>query len=203
MTYANHIKNENFKEAYEMLSEEYRNVIDYENYIKTIADIDFETFDMKDIKMKTVNTYVATVVYEKNNEMFETVYMLYLNEINPKIITISPDKFVYGYKNLKFKMDNMELNVQECNVCTDNIKMIAKIKNTSLFETITLSNIGLGFDDAINKNKNIDLTLAPGEEKEITMEYDTNYYIPNNIKLKRLMDEDTLRTYTFYFEKAK
>ena len=201
MTYASFLKNEKIKSAYNMLSEEYKKVVSYEEYKETLAGINFETFNMKDIKIKAENTYVATVVYEKNGEQTETTYILYLNKINPKIITISPDKFIYGYKDLKFKMDNVELKLQDCTVYTDKIKLVAKIKNTSLLETMTFNNIGVGYDTSINKNENIDIVLSPGEEKEFTVEYDSSYYIPNNIKLKRLKDDETMRTYTFYLEK--
>ena len=200
-TYVSYLKNNDTKSAYKMLTEEYKKIISYESYLKTLENINFDTFDMKEIKMKTTNTYVATIVYEKNDVDVETKYLFYLNEINPKIITISPDNFIYGYKNTKFKMDGVELYVEECIAYIDTVRLNATLKNTSLFETMEFTNIGVGYDESINKNENIDITLAPGEERELNIEYSTNYYIPNNVKLKRFKDEETLRTYTFYFEK--
>jgi len=202
-TYIDYIKNEDFKSAYDMLSKEYKDFVSYKDYLETLKGINFETFGMKEIKMKTENTYVATVVYERNEIQEETTYLLYLNKVNPKIITISPNKFIYGYHDSKYNMDNIELKVEECIVYTDSIEMTGKVKNTSLFETLKINNIGLGYDESINKNENVDITIAPGEEKEINVNYDTNYYIPNNIKLKSVKNEDTLRTYTFYFKEAK
>ena len=158
---------------------------------------------MKEIKLKAEGTYVATVVYERNGEEKETDYLLYLNELNPKIITISPNKFIYNFGNLKFKMDGLELKLEECNIYTDSIKMTAIIKNTSLFDTMTFTNIGVGYGENINKSQNVEFALKPGEMKEIEIDYETDYYIPNNIKIKRKMNEETLRTYTFYFEKGK
>lgn len=203
LPYADYIKAGDTKSAYEMLTEDYRKVVSYEEYLESIKGIDFNTFNMKEIKLKAEGTYVATVVYERNGEEKETDYLLYLNELNPKIITISPNKFIYNFGNLKFKMDGLELKLEECNIYTDSIKMTAIIKNTSLFDTMTFTNIGVGYGENINKSQNVEFALKPGEMKEIEIDYETDYYIPNNIKIKRKMNEETLRTYTFYFEKGK
>lgn len=203
LPYADYIKAGDTKSAYNMLTEEYRAAVSYEDYLKTIEGIDFYTFDMKEIKLKAEGTYVATVVYEKNGEQTETDYLLYLNEVNPKIITISPNKFIYNYSDLKFKMDDVEVTLQECNIYTDHIEMTALIKNTSWFDTMKFTNIGVGYNDNVSKNGNVDFTLEPGEIKEIDISYETEYYIPNNIKIKRNIDDETLRTYTFYFKEGK
>jgi len=203
LPYIDFIKAGDTKSAYDMLTEEYRKAFSYEEYLKTLEGIDFETFDMKEIKIKAENTYIATMVYEKAGEKTETDYLLYLNHINPKIITISPNKFIYSYNGLKFKMNNIELTLQNCNIYTDNIKITALIKNTSLFDKMEFTNVGVGYGESINKAQDINFTIEPGETKEIEIEYDTNYYIPNNIKIKRMIDKDTVRTYTFYFEDTK
>jgi len=203
LPYIDFIKAGDTKSAYDMLTEEYRKAFSYEEYLKTLEGIDFETFDMKEIKIKAENTYIATMVYEKAGEKTETDYLLYLNHINPKIITISPNKFIYSYNGLKFKMNNIELTLQNCNIYTDNIKITALIKNTSLFDKMEFTNVGVGYGESINKAQDINFTIEPGETKEIEIEYDTNYYIPNNIKIKRMLDKDTVRTYTFYFEDTK
>lgn len=203
MPYADYLKAGDTKSAYDMLSKEYKKAVSYDEYLKTIEDINFETFDMKQIKLKAEGTYVATVVYEENGEKKETDYLLYSNEINPNIITISPNKFICNFSNLKFKMDNVEFKINNCNIYTDNIKLNLTLKNTSLFDTATFTNIGVGYGENTSKTQNMEVILKAGESKELELEYETNYYVPNNLKVKRLMDENTLRTYTFYFEKSK
>ena len=203
MPYADYLKAGDTKSAYDMLSKEYKKTVSYDEYLKTIEDINFETFDMKQIKLKAEGTYVATVVYEENGEKKETDYLLYSNEINPNIITISPNKFICNFSNLKFKMDNVEFKINNCNIYTDNIKLNLTLKNTSLFDTATFTNIGVGYGENTSKTQNMEVILKAGESKELELEYETNYYVPNNLKVKRLMDENTLRTYTFYFEKSK
>lgn len=201
--FADYIKMGNKKAAYNMYTEEYRKMVSYDEFLKKIENIDFETFDMKQIKMKAQGTFVATVVYDKNGVREEENYLLYLDELNPEIITISPESFIYTFEDLNFKMDGIKLNVKKCDVYIDNIKLVATLKNNSLFDTMTFTNMGLGYGEAMNSPQNVDITLKPGEEQEIELEYEANYYVPDNIKIKRVKDDDTLRTYTFYFDKAK
>lgn len=201
--YSNYLKSGDTLSAYNMLTEEYKKEVSHEDYIKSIKGIDFETFDMKEIKMKADGTYVATIVYERDKEQKETQYLLFLNEINPKIIKISPNKFIYSYKDLKFKENNVELTVNGCNIYTDTINLSVTIKNKAMFDTMSFRNVGVGYGEKLNKLENVEFTLKPGEAKEITVEYETNYFIPNNIVLKRLIDGDTIRTYTFYMDESK
>lgn len=201
--YANYIKAGDTLSAYNMLTEEYKKATTYEEYLKTLEGIDFETFDMKEIKMKAEGTYVATIVYDRENVQEETEYLLFVNEVNPKIITISPNKFIYSFKDLKFKEDNIELTIQSCNIYIDSISMTGVVRNKSMFETMEFKNIGVGYGENSSKIENFDFSLKPGESKEIKIEYNTNYFMPNNIILKRLIDESTLRTYTFYVDNTK
>lgn len=203
MPYADKIKAGNTQAAYDMLTEEYKSVVSYENYLKTLEGIDFSTFDMKEIKIKAEGTYVAKVVYMQNGEQKETEYLLYSNEKTPELITMSPNKFIYSYQNLKFDMNGVELSLKYCNIYTDHIELNASIKNKSFFDTMTFSSIGIGYGETINKNETVEFTLAPGEEKEVEINYETNYFLPNNIKIKRNIENETLRTYTFYFEDSK
>ena len=80
-----------FTNTYLKQDEEYRKAFSYEEYLKTLEGIDFETFDMKEIKIKAENTYIATMVYEKAGEKTETDYLLYLNHINPLTIQTQID----------------------------------------------------------------------------------------------------------------
>ena len=201
--YVEYLKAGEFNEAYDMLSEEYRNYVSYEMYLKTIEGIDFETFEMASVEARTQGTYIAQIVYTQNGKEIEEEYLLFVNMNNSKLITISPNRFVYSYQDLNFQQDGIELTLNECVIYTDHIKMEAIIKNKSLFKDMKFNYISVGYGKTINKAEEIDLTLAPGEQKVIEIEYETAYYVPNNIKIKRVMDEETIRTYTFYFENSK
>ncbi len=201
--YSNYLKSGDTLSAYNMLTEEYKKEISHEEFIESISGIDFNTFDMKEIKMKAEGTYVATVVYEKDGESKETKYLLFLNEINPKIIKMSPNKFIYSFEDLKFKEDKIEVSVQSCNIYTDAINLSITVKNKSMFDTMSFKNIGVGYGEKLSKLENVEFDLKPGESKEFTLDYETNYFIPNNIVLKRIIEGNTLRTYTLYMDESK
>lgn len=197
------LKNNEIESAYDMLTAEYKEYMPYDEFFKLFEDIDLDTFDLKRLDIKADGTYIATVMYERNGEKEESQYLLYMHKNNPNLITMSLDKFIYTFRDLKFNIDNTEVKIDECNVFTDNIYLKTTIKNTSSNEEITFTNIGLGYGEGINKNQDNEFTLKPGESKEIEMLYDTEFFIPNNIKIKRILDDDTLRTYTLYFKDAK
>lgn len=201
--YVEYIKNKNYEAAYNMLTNEYKVAFPYEDFLKSIEGIDFDTFRVESIKMKTEGTYVLEVIYERNGIEKTTQYLVYENSYNPLKMTISPNKFIYSYEDLIFEKDQIELKIKECYIYTDSVKMSVIVKNKSLFKTMEFINLGIGYGISTNMEDDIELILEPGEEKIIEVEYDTNYYVPNNIKLKRVLDKNTLRTYTFYFENTK
>lgn len=200
LLYKEYIKEQKFEAAYGMLTPEYKQIISYEDFLKSIEGIDFDTFRVETIKMKTEGTYVLDVVYDRDGVEKTTQYLVYVNPYNPEKMTISPNKFIYSYRNLNFEKDQIEVRLQECNIFIDKIKMSIVIKNKSLFKDMEFVGLGAGFGNAMNKENSMELTLKPGEEKLIEVEYDVNFYMPDNIKLKRVFNEETIRTYTFYFE---
>lgn len=203
LLYKDYIKEQRFEDAYNMLTSEYKEVVSYEDFLKSIECIDFDTFRVETIKMKTEGTYVLDVVYDRNGTEKTTQYLVYVNPYNPEKMTISPNKFIYSYRNLNFEKDQIEVRLQECNIFTDKIKMSIVVKNKSIFKDMEFISLGAGFGNAMNKQDSIELILKPGEEKLLEVEYDVNYYMPNNIKLKRILNKETLRTYTFYFEEGE
>ena len=196
------LKESNYQEAYKMLTTEFQEVTSYEEYLNSIQGIDFNTFEMKNIKMKAEGTYVADIMYKRNDIEEETKYLLYVSPYNSEVIAISPNQFIYSYNNLNFKIDKLELNIQECNINIDSVKLKMRIKNKATFENVKISSIGVGYSDAANREETVELLIKPGEEKEVEINYETNYYVPNNIKIKRILEEDTIRTYTLYFKDA-
>lgn len=200
--YVNLLKQGNLQAAYDMLTDEYREFVPYEEYLKTIEEIDFETFEMSEIKMKTAGTYIAGVVYEKNGEKIETEYLLFEAPYNEKVIKISPERFIHSYQDLTFEEDNVELKLEYCAIYNDHIDIKATLKNKSLFQDMTFSYINVGYDKNINKESEVEIKLAPGEQQQLEIKYKASYFIPNNIKVKRILDAETLRTYTFYFENS-
>ncbi len=189
-----------YEYAYGRLSEDYRNFFSYEDYQKTLEGIDFSTFEVQSIKLKAENTYVADVSYKRNGETEETTYLLYKNQYHSENITISPDKFIYAYQNMNFENNPLAIAIKECAMYTDHIELEVTVKNQSSKENIELSTLILGYTEGVNLHEDISCILKPGEERKLFYTIQTNYYLPNNIKIKRKLDEETLRTYTFYFE---
>lgn len=203
MPYVDYIKSGDYDSAYDMLTKEYRDMVSKEEYLQKIEGINWDTFDMQEIHMKAQDTYVASIKYEQNGEEKETEYLLFVNAYNSKIVEISPDKFIYQYRDLIFNEDKVEVKVAECDIYINTITVKMTVKNKSLMQDMSFSGVTLGYGQNINKEVNCEFTLKPGEEKEIAFTAETSYYLPNNIKIKRIMDEETMRTYTFYFQKEE
>ncbi len=187
------------QEAYNMLSSDYKKYMTFDEYKSSVVGINYSTIDMKSIRSRSKYAYEAEVTYEKNGEVVETVFMLYPNEFNETIYTISPDKFLICYRNQEFAMDGINLIVDECIVFVDSIELRGKITNNDWFEEIELTRIAASYDGKLNKWFNYNNKLAKGETKEIDIKFENlNYFVPNMIVLQR-NKKNIERTYQFRF----
>ena len=219
--FAEFLKMGDYESAYNMCTEEYQEYFSLDDFRSTFSQIDPNSIELEEVQAKTDYCYEAKVVYrilgekitytnasgetiETKGKQYETTYMLFPNEFKSEIIKISPNKFLFGYKNQSFKNNGIELNVEKCLVYTDHMELKAKLKNVSLFSKVAVKSVGLGYEDGLLRTFNVDKSLAKDEEIKIEHTItDTNFFLPNNIKIDRIMNEKKLRTYTFYFGDEK
>ena len=140
-----------YKAAYSMMSEEYQEYMPYEEYVKTLAGMDASTLDMQSIKQITNYAFEAKVRYKKDGEYVETIYLLYPNKYNEKKYTISPDKFLYSYKDRSFKTDGIELTMDECVVYVDYVTLKGRIKNVEWNDDIKINKLAVSYNSSLNK----------------------------------------------------
>lgn len=190
------------QKAYSMLTEEYQSYKKYNEYLETIEGIDFSTFNLKEVKMISENTYVAPVEYERNGELEETDYLVLVNKVNNKNMKIAPDRFLYEFtEEINFSEDSIKFTVEKCVVNSDTIKMTVKIKNSNWFEKVNIREIGIAFSENESKTKSIkECILNPNESQSFEIELESNYYVPKYLKVVRNIDEKVNRTYMFALE---
>ncbi len=168
---------------------------------------------MKQVKAKSDYCYEAKIVYkEKKNysisgderQTFETTYMLYPNEFNTENIKISPNGFLYAYHDEDFEKNGVKVHIDECIVNVDDIYIKGTIKNTAWFSKVVIQRLGVSYNGALRKVFNFPQELEKGQEVifEKTIE-NTGFLLPNSFQVERLKNEDTLRTYNFYFKEEK
>ena len=190
------------RKAYSMLTEEYQSYKTYSEYLNEIEGIDFGTFNLKEVKMISENTYVAMVEYERNGVPEESEYLILVNKVNSKNMKIAPDKFLYEFEEeIKFSEDGIKFTVEECIVNSDIIKLTVNVKNSNWIEKVNIKEIGVAFSENESKTKAIEgCILNPNESQTIEIELDSNYYVPKYLKIVRNIDEKLNRTYMFELE---
>ncbi|MBQ9267617.1 MAG: hypothetical protein IJ217_04995 [Clostridia bacterium] len=174
------LKEGEYEKAYKMLTPEYQRYMSYENYLKTIQGYHFD-MPVKQVKQLADHTYIVTL--EDTEKQEEHIYFAYANKFRNETFTISPDKFIYyDAPNIKHKSNGLEATVENYLVMQDSITVKMKFKNNTSKEMkiedvmveITLSG---RLADAMEP-----ITLAPKEEREITLTFDgTSYYIPKSV----------------------
>lgn len=191
-----------YKKAYAMLTDEYKAYHKYDDYIKTLDGIDFSTMEVQEVKQMADGAYIAYVEYMRDGNMEETEYFIIISELNYKVMFISPDKFLYSFsKKEEFSKDKIKYTIENCVVYADKVKADIKIKNVNS-TPVTLKSIGLALNETeVMKNYFDDyLIIEPKSEKMVEFSYNSNYYAPKMLTIDRILDEETLRTYTFVFE---
>lgn len=221
--FANLLKNSQYEEAYNMCSNKYKEFFTLEDFTNDFSIINASTLAMKDIKAQSDYCYEAKIVYylkgeeqysyisgdsgeaiQVANNMHETSFMLFPNEFNTTLIKISPNKFLYGYKDVELKKSGIEVNVSKCYVYTDHVDLEVNLKNVSWFSDIQIDSIALGYDTALLRRFNYDTTLKKGEETKLVHTIDKTYYfMPNNIQIECIVNENKSKTHIFYLDNEK
>lgn len=201
--YLSYIEAGDYKKAYNMLTDEYKAYKSYEDYMDEIKDIDFSTFRLKEVKELSEKTFVAPVEYMENGELIEKTYLILANKVNDKIMKISPNEFLYSLdEKLEFSKNHIKFILEEMIVHSDKINLKLTIKNNNLLEDITISEIGLGYNEIESKTEKVgDVVIKPNESQTFELEFSANYDIPKYLKVERIMN-DVIRTYTFEIEES-
>lgn len=173
-----------YEKAYQMLTDEYKAYMPYEQYLEKIKSFDYNNQGVKAVKQ--ISQYGYIIKLENKDTKEETHYLVYMSDLNNKLFTISPDGFVY-YDNKERKEESGILNatLKDYLIFEDSIQFKLVLKNkTSKELTIDDIQAELTKGGKIN-NKFESITLAAKEEREITfLVEDANYYIPKNVIIK-------------------
>lgn len=178
------LEQKDYESAYKMLTDEYKAYMPYEKYLENIKNFDYDNQGVKSVKQISQYGYIVNIenkdTKEKNN------YLVYMNDLNNKTFTISPDGFVYyDTKERKNETSIMKAVLKSYLIFEDKIEFKLTLKNKTS-EDIVIDDIRaeLTKGGTIN-NKFAGTTLAPKEEKDITfLVEDANYYIPKNVIIK-------------------
>jgi len=202
--YKNYLIGGDYGSAYDMLTSEYKYQYDFDTYINQVSDIDWSTLELEDINAKNDYCYVASVVYRQNNELKKDKYLLYLDRYFTDSVTISPDSFICSYKNQDFEKDGVSLHIDDCIICIDQIRLKGSIKNTSWFSDINITSIDSAFGSSLTAHYPISKELKKDETLPFDIIYDENteFFIPDNIKIETQEDENKV-SYSFYFKENK
>ncbi len=178
------LKQNNYESAYKMLTDEYKAYMPYDKYLENIKNFDCNNQGVKSVKQISQYGYIVNI--ENKNTKEENNYLVYMNDLNNKTFTISPDGFVYyDTKVRKNETTKMKASLESYLIFEDKIEFKLKLKNKTA-EAIVIDDIrsDLTKGGTIN-NKFTSITLAPKEEREITfLVEDANYYIPKNVIIK-------------------
>ncbi len=212
--FANYLSEGNYKMAYEMCTSGYKEIFSQDEFYNMFKDIDPESIDMKEVKARSDLCYEAKVVYrmrskedvsgESARPLLEQVFLLFPNELNTEIIRISPNGFLYGYEDLEFSKNGIDLNLEKCYVYADHVYVKGSIKNSKLLSKIELADITLEYGTSLVRRFPFYKILEKGDtvDFEHTIK-DTEYFMPDNIKVDKYKNKNATESIEFYFKEGK
>ena len=173
-----------YNKAYQMLTDEYKAYMPYEQYLEKIKTFDYNNQGVKAVKQ--ISQYGYIVKLENKDTKEETHYLVYMSTFNNKLFTISPDSFVYyDTKERKEESNVLRARLENYLIFEDSIQFKLVLKNKTS-EELTIDDIQAELTKGGKINNRFEpITLAAKEEKEITfLVDDANYYIPKNVIIK-------------------
>ena len=190
-----------YDSAYNMLTDEYKYYCDFDTFVANASTIDWSTVDVEDINAKNDYCYVATVVHRNDDQIIKTKYLLYLNRYLTDVFTISPDNFVYSYKNQDFEKSGVSLHIDECVITINDVTLVGSIKNTSWFSDISIKAVNAAYGNSLVARGELEHVLKKDEEIPFSLVYseNTEFFIPDNVKIETEKGDKTV-SYSFYFK---
>lgn len=179
---------------YSLLTPQYRDIISYDNYVESIKNIDFSNAYISNIDVLTTNLYTAEVVYDNQNAQ---EYLILLEDEDFGLV---PEKFLeYVEVNEDIKKRNVIYTLLGYEVRTDACIFDLKIKNENKDE-ILISKANMLNNYGVDTDVNLNEKIAPGEEKIISITFETELDFPEVFEITR----ETEKKYMNYkFELTK
>lgn len=195
--YLEYLKNEQYEEAYRMLSYDYTVYKDYETFLNEIKGVNYENARIEDIIRRT--DFVYSIIINTDDTKKEN--LLIFNAENTAY-SIRPETFL-EHKDVGEELKKRNVKYEVVDTVNYIDKFIANINITNLNkkDSIKISDIKLiNGDEHISGNIN-DIVLNPQESKMISVEFETYIDFPNQIEISRYIEKkDSSETYIFNLE---
>lgn len=200
--FKDYLKALNFESAYKITSEEYRAFKTYEEFVEEFSNINYDSIELKEIRAKSNFAFEAEVVYQNNvGTKFETIYMIYPSLFSETEYTISPNGFLYAYKDKDYEEDGIKVHINNCVAYVDKITIKGNIENVSWFDNVEIDRVGASYNTSLKKWTDYRINLQKGQNIGFEVLIgNTNYFIPNKLLLKR-QKGDVERTYVIDLDK--
>lgn len=182
--YKKYIEENKYENAYGMLSYSYKSYVPYEEYLKNIKKDNVKDYVLKDIDIITDTTYDAILVTSGDERHYSMII-----DTNSKDGILYPDSFLkHKEVNEKVNKKKVEVVLNDYVVNIDKCTLNFKIKNNTS-DTVKFSSSNLLTDKQDIVQNEDEIALNAKEEKEITIEYETDYAFPKQIALYRTTDD--------------
>lgn len=195
-TYNEMLKNGEYQEAYNALSYEYMQYKDYENFLKDIKNNEITIADeILDIRQLTAYMYMITV--NAGETQFQS--LIIYNPNSAKYHVVPNTLLEHKEINKKIKKDNVVYEILETNNYIDKFVLNMKIINLDKKNTAEIDNIKLNRNNGLRMIKgNIsNIELKPLEEKNISIEFETDIDFPKEIEISRtFLKNNSIKTYS-------
>lgn len=195
--YLEFIKNEEYENAYKMLSYAYTEFKDYDTFISEINTYNYKNAYIEEIIRRT--DYVYSIILNSDDVKKEN--LLIFNNENTHC-TIRPETFLeHNLINEIIKKKKVEYELIDTVNYIDKFVVNIKITNLNKKDIVKISNIKLvNGGENINSNLNV-ISLNPEETKTLTVEFETYIDFPSRLEITRYIEKkDSKESYMFNLE---
>ncbi len=178
--YKKYLSKGKYEEAYSMLGYSYKSYVPYEKYLENIKNDNIAEYALDGINIVTDTTYDVIL----SNSGDEKHYSMVIDSTSKNSV-IYPDSFL-EYKEVKDQVNKkkVEVTLNDYIVNIDKCVLNFKIKNNTN-DTVSFSSSTLLTDKQDTVQNEEKIVLNAKEEKEITLEYETDYAFPKQVALYR------------------
>ena len=178
--YKKYLSEGKYESAYSMLGYSYKSYMPYEKYLENIKNDNIKEYVLEGIDIITDTTYDAIL----SNSGDERHYSMVVDTTSKDSI-LYPDSFL-EYKAVKDKVNKKKVEVilNDYVVNIDSCVLNFKIKNNTN-DTVKFSSSNLLTDKQDIVQNEDEIVLNAKEEKEITIEYETDYAFPKQVAFYR------------------